>query len=144
MASLRLIPVENAPPVQPCCRCRTAGHNWDRIMGKSYCPDCEEALATGEGEPLIERAERNACAVCGLVGTVRYLTFPLESAEVLEIDLCARHFRELLGRRLGVFAFQQLRRQLQAVNLDAGQVFLLHDAFYDADGQALQPAVELE
>jgi hypothetical protein len=113
-------------------------------MGKSYCPDCEESLAVGEGEPLIERAERNACAVCGLVGTLRYLTFPLECAEVLEIDLCARHFRELLGRRLGPFAFQQLRRQLRAVNLDAGQVFLLHDAFYDDEGQALQPATELE
>jgi hypothetical protein len=113
-------------------------------MGKAYCPDCEEALAVGEGEPLVERAERNACAVCGLVGTVRYLTFPLESDAVLEIDLCGRHFRELLGRRLGVFAFLQLRRQLQIVNLDAGQIFLLHDAFYDADGQALQPAVEME
>ena len=47
----------------------------------------------------------------------------------------------LIGRRLGPFAYHQLRRQLAALGLDADDVFLLHDTFYDVQGRALQPAV---
>jgi hypothetical protein len=63
---------------------------------------------------------------------------------LIELDLCAEHFRDLIGRRLGPYAFQQLRRQLQALDLDAGQLFLLHDAFYDEHGRALKPAFAVD
>jgi hypothetical protein len=35
-----------------------------------------------------------------------------------------------------------LRRQLRVLGLEAAEVFLLHEAFYDEFGHALQPAVE--
>lgn len=59
------------------------------------------------------------------------------------IDLCAEHLRCLLGRRLSTYAFLQLRRQLQALGLRSQDLFLLHDGFYDGQGQALQPAIDL-
>jgi len=37
----------------PCCRCGLDRDRWDRIAGKTYCPNCQEDLAMGEGEPLI-------------------------------------------------------------------------------------------
>jgi hypothetical protein len=48
----------------------------------------------------------------------------------------------MIARRLGPHAFEQLRRQLYGVGLEVAQIFLLHDAFYDAHGRALQPALE--
>ena len=61
--------VRNAPPdgraeAHECCRCAVSGDRWDRIAGKTYCPNCLEALAMGEGDPLIARTERKRCAVC--------------------------------------------------------------------------------
>ncbi|HXG08451.1 MAG TPA: hypothetical protein VNK04_01550 [Gemmataceae bacterium] len=129
---------------EPCSRCRAPGCYWDRIAGQSCCPDCEEALAAGEGPPLVARTEKNRCAVCGRVGTVPYLTFPLHVPGAVEIDLCPEHFRALLGRRLGPYAFQQLRRQLYALGLTVEQIFLLHEVFYDSHGRALQPVIEPE
>jgi hypothetical protein len=96
----------------------------------------------GEADPLVERTEQALCAVCGRGGTVRYLTFPLQSGTAVEMDLCAQHLRALLARSLKPAAYHQLRRQLAALGLEAGDIFLLHDAFYDAQGQALQPAVD--
>jgi hypothetical protein len=81
--------------------------------------------------------------VCHHQGTVRYVTFPLHSRRPVEIELCAEHIRAMVGRRLGPHAFEQLRRQLSNLSLDASEIFLLHDAFYDAEGRALQPALEL-
>src|SRR5947209_17706562 len=102
MDSLRMV-ADDASCAMPCCRCGAGERNWDRVGGKAYCPECEETIVLGESEPLIERTQPNACAVCGKVGTLCYLTFPLHAASPLEIDLCPDHFRCLLGRHLGPF-----------------------------------------
>src|SRR4051794_17539090 len=77
----------------PCSRCQAAGCPWDRIADRPVCPDCQERLTLGEGEPLIERQRPLGCVVCGRRGTVPYCTFPLRSPDALEIDLCPAHFR---------------------------------------------------
>lgn len=123
----------------PCSRCQATGCPWDRIAGKPVCPDCQEQLALGEGEPLIEKAEKRPCAVCQQVGTIRYLTYPLHAVEAVELDLCPQHFHALLRRQLDRYAFLQLARQLTALGTSSSQVFLLHEAFYDAHGRPLQP-----
>ncbi len=144
MDSLRLAPSQSIPGTVPCCRCSTAERRWDRIAGKPYCPECQESLVLGLAAPLVERTEKNQCAVCSRVGTVRYLTFPLQTKTPVEIDLCAEHLRALMGRRLGPYAFHQLRRRLHLLGLGVELIFLLHDAFYDEYGHALQPAAEPE
>ena len=142
MESMRLAPVGSVFPQIPCCRCADNTRAWDRIAGKTYCPSCTEALAMGEGKPVVEKTDKRRCVVCHHLGTVRYLTFPLHSRRPVEMDFCAQHLRALVGRRLGPHAFEQLRRQLYALGLEVCDVFLLHDAFYDEQGRALQPAVE--
>src|SRR5262245_48947939 len=142
MDSIRLAPTGSVFPQIPCCRCGDNTRPWDRICGKTYCPNCMEALAMGESEPVVERTDRRRCGVCHHLGTVRYLTFPLHSRRPVELDLCAEHLRAMVGRRLGPHAFEQLRRQLYVLGLEAADVFLLHDAFYDEQGRAIQPAVE--
>jgi len=144
MDSLRMVSVEEICCSAPCCRCGMTAGQWDRIADKSYCPACEESLALGEAPPLVERTEKKPCAVCNHSGTVRFLTFPLQTAQPLEMDLCPEHFRALLARRLGPFAYHQLRRRLDGLGLSVDQIFLLHDAFYDLEGRALQPAIDVE
>lgn len=126
----------------PCSRCQASGCPWDRIVGEPICPDCQESLAQGEGEPLVVRTEKHRCAVCQHQGTLRYVTYPLHAAQPVEMDLCARHFQALLARRLDRHAYHQLSRQLQALGFTARQVFLLHEAFYDDQGRSLQPVPE--
>jgi hypothetical protein len=140
--NLRFAPADTALPLEPCCRCGAGHRPWDHIAGYSYCPHCLEALAMGEGEPLVARTKSQRCAVCHQLGTVPYLTYPLHSSRPVEIDLCGEHLRALIGRRLGPHAFAQLRRQLYALGLEVARVFLLHEAFYDQHGRALQPALE--
>jgi hypothetical protein len=142
MESIRLSPADSISPKIPCCRCSDQSRFWDRIAGKTYCPNCLEALAQGEGDPLVAKTDRKHCAVCHHLGTVRFVTFPLHSRRPVEMDLCPEHIRALVARRLGPHAFEQLRRQLSALRLEAAEVFLLHEAFYDEMGRALQPAVE--
>jgi hypothetical protein len=142
MEALRRVTSEGLVPEAPCSRCRATGCPWDRIADRPICPDCQELLALGEAEPLVERVEKRPCAVCRQVGTVRYLTFPLRTREAVEFDLCARHFHALLRRRLDPYAFVQLGRQLQALGVMTRQVFLLHEAFYDEHGRPLQPVPE--
>jgi hypothetical protein len=142
MDYLKLIPADPSTPSPPCCRCGIVGEYWDKLAGRPFCPDCQEALARGDGPPLIERTEKRPCCVCDRPGTVRYLTQPLNTTVLLEMDLCPEHFRALLARCLGPFAFHQLSRQLRALKLTAEQVFLLHDAFYDRQGRALQPVCD--
>ena len=144
MDSLRLAPAESVFPKIACCRCSDGARPWDRIAGKSYCPSCLELLALGEADPVVERTDRRRCAVCHHQGTLRYMTFPLQSRRPVEIDLCAEHMRSLVGRRLGPHAFEQLRRQLYSLGLETREIFLLHEAFYDRGGRALQPAGEWE
>jgi hypothetical protein len=98
----------------------------------------------GLADPLVERTERQPCGACRWIGTVRFLTFPLQGATPVEMDLCPEHLRALLGRRLNPAAFGHLRRRLQGLGLTVERIFLLHDAFYDEQGRALQPAVEVD
>lgn len=142
MESIRLAPPDSVFPRIACCRCADDSRPWDRIAGKTYCPSCQESLALGEADPVCERVDRRRCAICHHQGTIRYLTFPLHSRRPVEVDLCAEHVRALIARRLGPHSFEQLRRQLCALGLEVADIFLLHDAFYDEHGRALQPAVE--
>jgi hypothetical protein len=142
MESLRMAPSQSRPAVLPCSRCASAQRHWDRIAGKAYCPECQESLVLGLAAPFCERTENKSCAVCGRMGTLCYLTFPLQSAAPVEMDLCSEHLRALLGRRLGPYAFHQIRRRLHVLGLGTELIFLLHDAFYDEQGRALQPAVD--
>jgi hypothetical protein len=139
MEGLRQVSGDGLTPRAPCSRCAATGCPWDRIGDKPICPDCQEQLALGEGDPLVERLRPLRCAVCHLRGTVPYLTYPLHARDPLEVDLCPGHFRALMGRRLEGAAFAHLVRQLQALGLNAHQVFLLHEAFYDPEGRPLQP-----
>lgn len=139
MESLRLAPLESVFPRLACCRCLDSTRPWDRIAGKTFCPNCLERLAEGDGDPLVERTDKRRCAVCQHQGTIRYLTFPLHSRRPVEVDLCSEHLRALVPRRLGPHAFEQLRRQIEKVGLHTGHIFMLHEAFYDTDGRAIQP-----
>ena len=142
MSSLRQVPAPELPAAG-CCRCGQPGDRWDRVAGKPYCPQCEELLAAGESAPLIEPTQPPPCAICGHRGTVSVQTYPLEAAEPLEMDLCPEHLRSLLSRRLGPHGYHQLQLQLQALGLQPADVFLLHEAFYDGHGKALQPVQEV-
>jgi len=101
-----------------------------------------EALAVGEADPIAEKTDKRRCTVCNHLGTVRFMTFPLSSHRPVEMDLCSEHVLAFVGRRLGPHAFEQLRRQLEAFELKVSDIFLLHEAFYDELGRAIQPAVE--
>ena len=142
MESMRLAPRGSVFPQIPCCRCEDNSRAWDRLAGKTYCPNCMEALAVGEADPVVEKTAKRRCTVCHHLGTVRFLTFPLGRRRPVEMDLCSEHLRALIGRRLGPHAFEQLRRQLARFELSVSDIFLLHEAFYDAAGRAIQPAVE--
>jgi hypothetical protein len=124
-----------------CSRCRATGCPWDQIGGVRICPDCQETLIRGDGAPLSIAAEPRRCAACGSVGTVPFVTVPLRAKPVV-IDLCPTHLRGLLRRSLDSAAFLELARQLHAAGLVPGRIFLLHEAFYDRHGQALQPVPE--
>jgi hypothetical protein len=142
MNTLRVVSADSIPQPLACCRCGRGERCWDRIAGKAYCPSCQEMLALGEGPPLIEKAEKKRCVICNKLGTVSFHSFPLQTQTAVVIDLCSEHLRALIARRLGPYAFNQLRRQLRQVGLGVEHLFLLHGAFYDAQGRALQPASE--
>lgn len=142
MDGLRLVNAPGQSPVAPCCRCQATGCPWDRIGDHAICPDCQEQLALGEGEPLVERVVGNRCLICHHSGTVRYLTYPLHARDPLAIDLCSSHFHDFLARRLDRYAYRTLSRGLQHLGLSAKQIFLLHEAFYDERGHPLQPVPE--
>ena len=142
MEGLRMVSGTGHSPLAPCCRCQSTGCPWDRIGEHVICPDCQEQLVLGEGDPLVEKLRNNGCAVCNHLGTVRYLTFPLHAREPMEIDLCPEHFHAFIARRLDRSAFRILGKRLQALGLSARQVFLLHEAFYDDRGHPIQPVPE--
>src|SRR5262245_66517848 len=100
MEGLRWVTGEGRASAPPCGRCQATGCPWDRVAGKPICPDCQERLALGEGEALVERLRPAPCAVCRQAGSVAFLTFPLKMPHAVEIDLCPRHFRGLVSRRL--------------------------------------------
>jgi hypothetical protein len=142
MSNLRRPEAEGFSSLVPCSRCAQARQRWDRIAGKAYCPDCLEGMALGEGDPLVERTSEKRCAICEQAGTLCYVTFPLRAPGPVEMDLCAEHLRSLVGRRLEPTAFRQLSRRLSSLGITSEEIFLLHDAFYDRQGRALQPALE--
>src|SRR5260221_4407607 len=100
MERIRLAAVAKEHALVVCSRCNRGGGRWDRIADQPYCPHCQEGLALGETEPLILRTAKDRCAVCDQLGTVRFLTFPLQSAEAVELDLCPGHVRGILVRHL--------------------------------------------
>lgn len=142
MESLRIARVESLSTLPPCCRCAKGDRPWDRIADKAYCPNCQEALVMGEAPPLIERTQPSRCAVCAQAGTVAFQTLPLHGSDPIDMDLCPAHLRALLGRMLEPQAYHHLCRRLTTLQLGPEDIFLLHGAFYDAQGRALQPAVE--
>jgi hypothetical protein len=142
MEGLRLVSATGHSPLAACDRCQATGCPWDRIGEHVICPDCQEQLALGEGEALVERLRPHRCAVCSTLGTVRYLTYPLHARDPMEIDLCPQHFHALMGRRLDRYAYRALSRSLQGLGLSVRQIFLLHEAFYDERGHPLQPVPE--
>src|SRR5437867_2990821 len=89
--SIRMASAGNVPIWKPCGRCGETAHGWDRINGKAYCPACEESILQGDDEPLVESTRRRKCTVCHCVGTVALHTFPLQSNQALEMDLCPSH-----------------------------------------------------
>jgi hypothetical protein len=144
MDSLRLAAKDSVPPLSGCCRCHDASARWDRIAGRAFCPNCQEQLALGEGEPLVLKTLPHRCAVCERQGTVCFCTFPLESPAPLEMELCPHHLRALIARCLEPRSFRHLRRKLEALGLGVDRIFLLHEAFYDASGQASLPVMEMD
>jgi hypothetical protein len=144
MAGVRKISPITMSTFLPCSRCQATGCHWDKIAGTPICPDCQESLAQGCGEPLIAKTEKKPCNICGRIGILRVHTFPLVPRTRIEMELCAEHFRSLISRRLNPRAYQSLRGQLTALGVEVEQVFLLHGAFYDNYGRALQPAREVE
>ena len=64
-----------------CSRCEAVGCPWDRIGGKPICPDCQELLALGVCDPLVEPLVQRCCAICTRRGTAPYLTFPLHATD---------------------------------------------------------------
>ena len=143
MSEMRMVSDPALNPQGPCARCGATGCHWDRLGAHAVCPDCQEMLLRGEGEPLVLPRERRSCAVCGQAGTVRYLTFPLHESEPVEINLCPSHLRDFMGRRLTCRAFNRLRRQLRMLGLSVEQIFLLHESFYDETGSALRPMTDI-
>jgi len=140
MDRLRRAPLEAVAP-SPCCRCDVGSQPWDRIAGTAYCASCQEELAQGIGRALILRAEPNRCVICARRGTVRFGTLPHGATQAVEMDLCGEHLRGLIGRCLGPYAYHQLRRQLNSLQIDTEEIFLLHSQFYDVEGRALRPAL---
>jgi hypothetical protein len=140
MERLRMTALSRAALRARCSRCPAGDRHWDRVAGKAYCPNCQEAIALGEAAPLMERPEQRRCSICDRAGTVRFLTFPLNHAAALELDVCSLHLADLVARKLSRHAFRQLQRQLLSLNVQTDEVFLLHNEFYDREGQALRPA----
>jgi hypothetical protein len=60
------------------------------------------------------------------------------------MDLCGDHIRALISRHLLQHSFLKLRRLLASLELRTEHIFLLHEAFYDQKGLALQPAFQGE
>lgn len=139
MEALRLLAADTSANRVACSRCQALGCPWDRIAGKPICPDCQEQIVIGEGPPLLEKVQKNSCAICQHCGTLCYLTYPLRATRPVEIDLCAAHVQALISRRLDRHALKQFGRQLQVHGIQAQQLFLLHEAFYDEKGRPLQP-----
>lgn len=139
MKSLRLIRATSMNIELPCLICDAYGCPWDQIGNKPICTDCQERIMLGEIDPWQIPAEEGACLLCSSQSTIRYLTFPLCDPDPIEMDLCGRHLHALISRSLTSRAYRRLRRHVNRLGFAIEQFFLLHEAFYDEEGQALQP-----
>ncbi len=146
-------------PSKPCDVCKSTGCPWDRLGydprtgdWKTICPDCQqEAVVSGTHARF--HLVWGHCVCCddpftGCRGgfprkVTPVLTFPLHTKRVLRLEFCAAHFHEFVGRRLGSWRLIILHRRLHWLGVCPRRVFLLHEAFYDHAGKALQP-VEME
>lgn len=122
-----------------CILCQATGCPWDQIAGKPVCTDCQELLICGDLSPWNLEPQSSRCALCETSATIPFLTYPLCDPDPVEIDLCGSHLVALLGRRLSARAYRRLRRRLNKLGFAVEQFFLLHEAFYDEEGRALQP-----
>lgn len=143
MEGVRLLTCTGAVPKTACIRCQATGCPWDLIGGKPMCPDCQEQMILGTTAPVVERVDRRPCVICNHQGTLRYVTHPLHDSRAVELDLCSLHYQAMLGRRLDHYAIKQMGRLLQPHGLKVQQLFLLHEAFYDDKGRALQPVPDV-
>ena len=137
--SVRLVKSPASLLQLPCQRCGAEGCAWDRLAGMPLCFECQEELIVGASTPLKVKADHNLCTLCRHRNVIAYLTLPLYEPECLEMDLCVRHLTALLGRRLTGRAYRKLRARLNRLGYAVEQFFLLHEAFYDEEGLALQP-----
>ena len=70
-----------------------------------FLPD-GRALAVGEAAPLALRTEKHYCAVCHQAGTVRFMTFPLQTEQAVEIeDHSVGHGANSVTYRVGLVGF---------------------------------------
>lgn len=128
--------------MKACALCKMKGCPWDEIDSVPLCPDCLEGLAAGEIEAVKFSVIRSAhCCICRSLGAVRFVTVPLRTPAhmVTTLGFCPLHLRALVGRSLDHKDFGYLAVLLAAFGLRTYQVFLLHEAFYDQDGRAVDP-----
>lgn len=125
-----------------CALCDVTGAPWDEIDGLPLCPDCMEDLAAGKAQAtqfMVWRSE--PCCVCQRLGSVKFATTPLQTIKplVATLPFCPLHLRALIGRSLDCRDFALLIGFLDQFFLAPSQIFLLHEAFYDRAGKAIQP-----
>lgn len=127
----------------PCVNCGDNSCHWDLVGGAPFCPSCLEDVAMGEDcGALTIRSSPAHCVICGQRGTIPFASFPRNWNRPIEFDLCGYHARSVIARALGPQAVGKLRIVLCGMGIDPESIFLLHDAFYDKHGVALQKAIE--
>ena len=117
MESIRLASADSIFPKIPCCRCGDQSRWWDRIAGKTYCPNCLEGAGRW-GKAIRWLRAPTADAARFAIISARCATSPSRShsRRPVEMELCSEHVRALVARRLGPHAFEQLRRQLSGLS----------------------------
>lgn len=129
---------------KPCCRCGANNNVWDKVGPHPICYECQEKLAANACEVWRFATRHGRCAVCDEAQVVPFASLPVHAGKALEIELCGQHLRDVLGRRLSKRAFRVLRAVLEDAGISTGEIFLLHGAFYNERGNALQPVEEAE
>ena len=65
-----------------------------------------------------EQRSHTVCAVGRQIGTLSYMTNPLQSPQPIEVALCGHHLRGLLSRRLDRSALKHMGQMLRKVVVD--------------------------
>ncbi len=124
--------------VTPCERCENETNLWDRLAGHVLCPECIEQMMIGIAPPIREPVTDVRCAICAALG-VTFETNLHRSRIAVHVPLCGDHLRDLAARRLDPPSFSVLYARLKNLSINRQKIFLLHDAFYDERGKALNP-----